>query len=58
MVVGRLCYYSTSAPTLKLPSFLEYRTNNRATMNRVEGVVIETVTKLMNEISSPHSCGG
>jgi DNA-binding transcriptional LysR family regulator len=45
---GRLRYCPIIKPTLTLPTFLSYRTNNRSTMNRVEGMVMETITGMMN----------
>lgn len=37
-------------PTLLLSTFLSYRTSHRATTNRVEGLVIQTITRLMRSL--------
>ena len=47
---GKLKYCSIVSPTLTLPVFLSYRTNHRSTMNRIEGIVIETITDMMNDL--------
>jgi LysR family nitrogen assimilation transcriptional regulator len=47
---GTLRYSPIVKPTLRLPTFLSHRTSSRATTNRVEGVVMDTVTRMMHEV--------
>jgi LysR family transcriptional regulator, nitrogen assimilation regulatory protein len=49
---GMLQYSPIIKPLLRLPTFLSYRTSNRATTNTVEGVVIDTITRMMQELRS------
>jgi DNA-binding transcriptional LysR family regulator len=47
---GRLRYCPIVNPKLMLPTVLSHRTNNRSTMNRVGGMVLETITGMMNDL--------
>jgi DNA-binding transcriptional LysR family regulator len=47
---GTLQYCAIVNPTLTLPTFLSYRTNHRSTMNRIEAIVIETITDMMKDL--------
>jgi DNA-binding transcriptional LysR family regulator len=47
---GTLRYSPIIKPLLRLPTFLSYRTSSRATTNRVEGIVIDTLTRMMHEL--------
>jgi LysR family transcriptional regulator, nitrogen assimilation regulatory protein len=47
---GRLRYCPIVKPKLLLPTVLSHRINNRSTMNRVEGMVLETITGMMNDL--------
>jgi len=47
---GLLRYCPIVKPALKLPTFLSYRTSSRATGNRVEGLVIDTITRMIHEL--------
>jgi DNA-binding transcriptional LysR family regulator len=47
---GRLRYCPIVEPKLLLPTVLSHRTNNRSTMNRVEGMVLETISGMMNDL--------
>jgi LysR family nitrogen assimilation transcriptional regulator len=47
---GTLRYAPIVRPFLSLPTFLSYRSSGRATTNRVEGVVIDMITRMMHEL--------
>jgi DNA-binding transcriptional LysR family regulator len=47
---GKLQYCAIVNPTLTLPTFLSHRTNHRSTLNRIEGIVIETITDMMKDL--------
>ena len=48
---GRLRYCPIVKPTLTLPTVLSYRTNDRSTLNRVEGLVLETIAGMANDLA-------
>jgi DNA-binding transcriptional LysR family regulator len=47
---GRLRYCPIVQPKLTLPTVLSHRINNRSTLNRVEGLVLDTITGMMNDL--------
>jgi LysR family transcriptional regulator, nitrogen assimilation regulatory protein len=50
---GSLGYSPIIKPALRLPLVLSYRTSDRASTNRVEGLVIDTLTRMLRELSAP-----
>jgi LysR family transcriptional regulator, nitrogen assimilation regulatory protein len=47
---GQLRYCGIVSPKLTLPTFLSHRTNNRSTLNRVEGMVLDTITGMLKDL--------
>jgi LysR family transcriptional regulator, nitrogen assimilation regulatory protein len=47
---GTLRYAPIIKPSLRLSTFLSYRTSNRATTDRVEGLVMEAITRMMHQL--------
>ena len=49
---GKLRYCPIVNPTLTLTTFLAYRTNNRATSNRIEGMMVDAIMTIVNDLHS------
>jgi LysR family nitrogen assimilation transcriptional regulator len=47
---GTLRYSPIIKPSLRLPIFLSYRTSTRATTDRVEGLVMDMITRMLQEL--------
>jgi LysR family nitrogen assimilation transcriptional regulator len=47
---GQLRYCGIVSPKLTLPTFLSHRTNNRSTLNRVEGMMLDTITGMLKDL--------
>jgi LysR family nitrogen assimilation transcriptional regulator len=47
---GKLRYCPIVNPKLTLPTVLSHRINNRSTLNRVEGMVLDTITGMMKDL--------
>jgi DNA-binding transcriptional LysR family regulator len=52
---GTLRYSPITRPFLSLPTFLAYRTSSRTPTDRVEGLVIDTITRMMHQLRSKTS---
>ncbi len=55
-VAGTLRYAPIIKPALRLPTFLSQRTGNRGTTDRVEGLLIDTITRMMQEVRAAPTC--